>query len=375
MSVIGGEFNETRLLQQQHTADSLFLDGRIKQQWIPKISMLHYINSLQAPGLNVAFNTRPKKDYDVEIHWINTCEDFLLNENVNCQRGGEEPSTNAQTYKLEKEIVAGFTIRDEEFRDNIYDADMAIAKTFIQIDKQIVEEFAQYVTGQLNAFAGINQVTNGRGVIDPLDPTITNIAPSDWTAELMAYFSRVMALNRFDNAAIVTGSNLYETLYVAGAMNANTDGKGDWILWNKMPIWFDLFNVDVVNEPELFSYIVSQGATALVNKAWNPAMAKYMDHYAYTMRSRFFPAFEYDVYYDNSCHEPYGGVVRYNDMVVHNWKIVLNAELFLNPYGCDAVAITGDNGDTVTGENSGILRFRNQDPPATPTPTATPTQP
>jgi hypothetical protein len=368
MSITGGEFGETRLLQQRHLADELGLDGRIKQQWIPKINMLNYINSLQTPGLNMAFNTRPKKDYDVEIMWMNTCEPFNLADE-NCVRGGDEPSTNAHTYKLEKRIVKGFTIRDEEFRDNEYDADVAIAKTLIQIDKLICEEFAQYATARLNLFSGVNQVTDGKGVINPIDDTITDIDPSNWSAETMAYFSRVMQINRFDNAALISGSNLYETLFVANAQRGSDTGKGDYILWNGIPIWFDLFNVDSPNGNDLFTYLVSQGALATVSKAWNPAMAKYMDHYAYTMRSRFFPSFEYDVYYDNKCYNP-EGETRYKDMVVHNWKIVLTADIFKNPYGCDAIE---DDGVQLGGENTGILRFRNEVPALTGTPTPTPT--
>jgi hypothetical protein len=354
MSVTGGVFSETRLLQQRHLADELGLDGRIKQQFIPKINLLNYMNSLQTPGLNMAFNTKRKKEYDVEIHWINTCEDFTI-EDESCVRGGEEPSTNAQTYKLEKRITKGFTIHDADFRDNEYDADQLIAKTLIQIDKQIVEEFAQYATSFLNTASGVNQVTVGKGVINGLDNSITDIAPADWTAELMAYFSRVLQLNRFDNAAMISGSNLYETLFTANAMKENANGKGDFILWGGIPIWFDLFNIDGVNNPDLFTYMVNQGALAIVNKAWNPAMGKFMDHYAYTMRSRFFPGFEYDVFYDNKCNDD----ARFPDTVTHNWKIVLTADIFSNPFGCDAVE--GLDG-AVTGLNSGILRFRNAVP-------------
>jgi hypothetical protein len=354
MSVTGGIFNETRLLQQINRADQMALDGRIKQQYIPKIDMLRYIQSLQNPSLNVAFNTRPKKDYDVEINWVNTCEDFTIPD-ISCERGGPEPSTNAVQYTLYKRITKGFTIYDSDYRDNQYDADETIAKTMIQIDKQICEEFAQYCTAQLNFFSGVNQVTDGKGVINQGDNTITDIAPNDWTAELMAYFARVMILNRFDNAAMISGSNLFETLYTADAMKANSDGKGDAILWGGLPIWFDLFNVDGVNAPDYFTYLVSQNATALVNKAWNPAMARYFDHMAYTMRSRFFPGFTYDVFYDNRCDD----ANRYRDTVLHNYKIVLTAELFKNPFGCDALE---DGKLQFGGVNSGILRFRNRLP-------------
>ena len=369
MSRTPGEFDETRLLQVRDLADRMLLDSRIKQQFIPKMDVFNYMQSLQNPSLNVKFNERAKKDYDVEIHWMNACSDFELQEDVNCVRGGEELSTNAQTYSLTNHFTYGFSVREEEFRDNEHDFQEAIAKGMLRIDKQITEAYCQYLVGQLNTFSGVNQVTNGRGSIDPIDGTITNIDPADWTAEVMAYFSRVMQMNRFDNAALLTGSNLYETLIVAAANNANVDDKGDYILWGRIPIYNDLFNVDSVNDPDLMTYMVSPYATAQVSKAFNPDYMRYFDHAAYTEPSRFMPGLSYDVWYDNSCYTPesQSTSVRYNDMVLHNWKIRLNAELFQNPFGCNDIG--GD-------DNTGVLRFRNIDPAAvvTPTPTPTPTQ-
>ena len=346
MSIIPGEFNETRLLQVRDLADRMLLDGRIKQQFIPKMNMFNYIKSLENPNLNIKFNERPKKDYDVEIHWMNTCADFTIADE-SCILGGEQASTNAKEYKLEKRIVKGFTIRDDEFRDNEYDANEALAKLMLQVDKQITEEWCQYLTGRLNIFSGVNQVTDGKGTIDGVDDTITNIAPNDWTAELMAYYSRVMQINRFDNAALISGSNLYETIFVSQAMAANAEGKGDYILWNGMPIWFDLFNVDTVNQGDLYTYLVSQNALAQVNKAFNPDYKEYMDMIKWTQPSQFMQGMTYDVYYDNKCNESESA--RYPDMHHHNYKVILTADIFLNPYGCDEDE-----------ENSGVLRFRNQ---------------
>jgi hypothetical protein len=350
MSTIPGNFTETRLLQVRDRADRLMLDGRIKQQYIPKIATVNYLKSLENPNLNVTFNNRPKKEYDVEIHWMNTCADFTINDE-SCVLGGHEASTNAQTYTLYKRIVKGFTIKDDQFRDNEYDDDEALAKLMLQVDKQIAEEWARYITARLNLFAGVNQVTNGKGTIDVIDPNITNIAPADWTAEIMAYFSRVMQLNRFDNAALISGSNLYETIYIARAMAANAEGKGDFILWNDMPVWFDLFNIDSVNvnPDELFTYMVSRGSLAQVSKAFNPEYKAYMDMVKWTQPSQFLPGFTYDVYYENKCNND----SRFSDTHIHNFKVVLTADIFLNPYGCDS---DGDGG----GVNSGILRFRNQ---------------
>lgn len=364
MSITQGEFSETALLQSRYLADQLLLDGRVKQQYIPKIAGFNYLQSLQTARLNQAFNTMSKKDFDVEIMWENVCSDLTISD-TSCAIGGNEASTNTSTYSLSKRIVKGFTVDDDKLRNNEYDSELLIAKLMLQAEKQIAEEFAQYCIGRLNVFAGTNQVTSGKGQLFPSDNTITDIDPADWTSEIMAYFSRVMQLNRFSNAAMITGSNLYETLFVARAKNANAEGKGDFILWNEMPIWFDLFNVDSVNSGDLYTYMVEQGSIAMVSKSFNPdSVVRTFSDERFTMPSRFLPGFSYDVFYNNECKT--GGT--YKDVLKHNWKIVLTADMFKNPFGCDAIE---DGGVQTGGDNSGILRFRNQEP--TPAPTATPT--
>ena len=53
MSRTPGEFDETRLLVVRDLADRMLLDSRIKQQFIPKMNVFNYIQSLQNPSLNV----------------------------------------------------------------------------------------------------------------------------------------------------------------------------------------------------------------------------------------------------------------------------------------------------------------------------------
>lgn len=363
MSIIPGVFSHTALLQARDLADRMMLDGRVKQQYVPKTTAFQYLQNLQTASLNQAFNARPGKKYEVEIMWENVCADLTIADE-SCAIGGPEASTNTKVYELEKRIVKGFTIDDDKYRTNEFDSATSLAKLLLVAEKQIAEEFTQYALGRLNVFAGVNQVALGKGVINGLDPTITDIDPANWTAEIMAYFSRVIQLNRFSNAAMITGSNLYETLFVASANAANSEGKGDQILWNGMPIWFDLFNVDAVNGQELFTYMVEQGSIAMVNKTFNIAGTNFHDQ-RYTIPCRFLPGWNMDLYYTNNCNDD----GTHMDMLKHHWKIVLTADIFNNPFGCDA--IEDGFGVQTGGENSGILRFRNAVPEPAPTPTPT----
>lgn len=381
MSYSEGQFNETILLEQRARADQMMMDPLIRQQWQPKTNFYNYIRSLQNAKLNEAFNARGRKDFDVEIMWMNTCDDFEIADE-SCALGGKEASTNTQIYTLRRRKTYGFNVADDVFRDNAFDAEEALAKLLLRVDKQASEDFTKYLVDFVNINAGRNAVTDRYTVEDDR----TDIPADQWTAELMAYFARVMEMNRFNNAAMVSGANLWETMMVAAANNANVNDKGDYILWNSMPIWFDLFNVDTVNNDNqhivdgLFTYLITQGAIAVANKTWNPpAPQRTFDDVRYTMPSQFMPGMTYDVYYTNKCQEDsaadfdadtdadstgYRGELADNrgwrdgnfrsDALMHKYKIVLTAEAFVNPYGCDE-----DNLGHSDSDKSGILRFRN----------------
>lgn len=360
MSTVGGEFNETLLLQTRDRADRMMLDDRIKQQFIPKIAMYDYVRSLQTASINAALNARSGKEYDVEVMWMNACEDFSMDDN-SCALGTQEVSTNTQTYKLEKRIVKGFAVYDYKFRDNEFNAEEAIAKSLLQIDKQISEEFTRHLVTRLDSFAGINQVGTAENRL--IDGNVTYIPPEEWTAELMAYFSRVAIMNRFTNPVMVTGHNMYESMYVARAKQGDFDAGKDYVLWNGMPIWFDMFNMDSVLD-DYTTFMVSQGAIAMASKTWNPdAPFRSFDDIRYTMPSRFLNGMKYDVFYSNRCYPKSTDSTQYaaaegyqKDTLLHQWKVVLTADLFLNPFGCDA---TEDDDDDIGGENSGVLKFVN----------------
>ena len=144
-------------------------------------------------------------------------------------------------------------------------------------------------------------------------------------------------MNQFTSPILLSGVNLYEQEYIAAAMAANANGKGDYILYGDMKLYFDLFNIDTVNDPDEKSYLISQGALALGNRALNPERPERLQDFTrYKIRSQYLPMW-YDVYYDNECSSAY-------DLVKHNFKVKLTADVFNNPHGC-------------TEHNTGVLSF------------------
>lgn len=330
MSTTAGYFDETILNDIRVRAAQIKFDDRVKQQYVANYDV---IKAVQAVQTATVYNSKAKsKVVDVEVIWQNVCGQ-TVEDNVTCVIGGSKSSTNLKEYALTYEKVVNFSEDEADFDDNEFDIKSAIAKQFLTADKNITENFAQYCVAQIEAFRGWNVVTAGKGTPVGAD---TYIRPSHWNASLAAYFSRVAILNQFTTPKMLSGNNLYEQMWVAKANAANADGKGDAIMYGGMDMYFDLFNIDSVNDPTLKTYMLSMGSLAMASRALNPQNPDRTDVFTrWQMKSDYLP-FSYDVYYTTECTT--------DDRIQHNFKIKLNADLFINPTGCD------DN-------NTGVLSF------------------
>jgi len=333
MSTVAGAFSETTLLEQRVMADQIMFGDRINQQFIPKYDVIKAIAAAQTA--TVLTPTARIKDVDVVVEWINTC-DMICDTNTPCTVGGTKASTNTESYALTYERVVNFTASEADMITNDFDVNQLIAKQFLAADKLLTECYAQYAVGQLTAFAGVNETDpEGKGDIQG---ALTYIQAPFWNPNLMAYFNRVGVMNRFSSPVMLSGNNLYESVYIANA-NANNEGKRDGaILYGQLPWYFDLFNVDTVNTPDYYTYMLSMGSVAMANKFYNPTTPQVVNGVftRYTMPSRFLPGFTYDVFYTPACDG--------NDFVAHSYKVKLTADVFLNPVGC-------------TETNTGVLVF------------------
>lgn len=331
MSTTAGYFDETILNEVRVTAAAMMLDDRIKQQFIPKYDIISAIQAVQTPNLGMAF---PKgKINNVEIMWENACG-LEVEDNVTCEIGGTKTSTNIKEYTLSYEKVVKFSVDEADFIDNEFSVQSAIAKAMLRADKQLTEAYAQYCVAQLNAYAGQNMYTGGQGTVAGLT---TTVPAAFWDSTVMAYFEQVGILNRFTSPVFATGNNLYQPIWVANANAGNANGRGEPVMWNSSPIYFDLFNIDTVNTPTVRTYMLSQNSLAMASRTLNPDSVEVVHNVftRWTEQSRFLP-FKYDVYYDAECTT--------NDLIQHNFKIKLVADLFRNPIGCEEL-------------NHGILTF------------------
>jgi hypothetical protein len=85
--------------------------------------------------------------------------------------------------------------------------------------------------------------------------------------------------------------------------------------------------------------MMSLGSLALGNRYYNPEVPEVVNGVftRYRMESRFIPGLYMDVFYEPSCNGD-------DDLIKHDFKVKLQADLWNNPAGCDQ-------------DNTGILSF------------------
>lgn len=337
MSTVAGVFSETTLRTLRAIADEIMFDDRIKQQFIPQIGIMEGIRNVQTAQVNPKFSQlkdskgMPKRT-DVEVIWENACG-ITAQECTTCTLDGDKLSTNAQTYSLEFCKEVQFAVSEADYIDNEFDANLSIAKGLLRADKVLVEAYAAYAVSVLEANKGVNAFDGGKGCVLGSD---TYIQAAYWDAKLMAYFMRVAQLNSFTTPTLLSGSNLFEEYFVINKMQPDANGKGNQALMQTFPVYFDLFNIDTVNTPNLVTYLLSQNSLAIASRAYNPAVPEvYGASKRWSLPSKFIPEFKFDVFYTAACD---------NDFVEHQFKVKLLADLFVNPEGCEA-------------DNTGILSF------------------
>ena len=313
------------------------MDDRVKLQYQPQADLLAPFITNANKQVNVVHNSKGKmKNLTAEVEWINACE---IDDQActYCSPGGNELSTNTTTYTMDICREVGFTVTEYPMLTNDFDMDMLIAKGFMKADMLLSEYFAAQAVAFLNTNKGVNALAPGtnRGCISGTD---TYIKAAYWNAELMGYFARVRSRNRFGNPYLLSGANLHEAAIISNFNAGNADGKGSQAMFGSLPIYFDEYQIDTVNTPDLYTYMIQPGTYAVANKAYyNPTPITYFDDKRWSMSAGGIPGFEYDVHYSNACNAE-------NGFPDHNFTVKLNAGIFINPEQCD------DN-------NTGILTF------------------
>lgn len=332
MSTAAGVFAETTLVNIQAKADAIWMDRIQKMDYVPEAKV---VECLIAQTTAKFGDLKGKKDPSIDVGWVNAC-DVEADSCTDCTIAGTELSTNVEEYYLNRERCAEFTACENDFRTNFFDIEDVIAKGFLKASLALDEWWAAQAIAVLNANVGVNESDGGKGEVAG---TTTYVPSAYWSADLMGYLARVATVNRFKNPMLISGLNLYESVWTAEWEKCCENNIGKF---GTMDMCFDLFNIDSVNDPDYVTYMLNKGALAFVTKCYyegstaaNPV--KYMDQHRWSMPSFSLPGVCYDVHYDNECSSC-------GDFFTHNFKLKTFGDIFLNPVGC-------------TPNRTGILEF------------------
>jgi len=324
MSIAAGVFSETALVDIQVKIDQIWADAIQKQDYVANVDAVKAILANQTAFISELKGT---KDRTVDIGWINPCE--IADEACQiCTIDGEELSTNIAEKTLSTCREAHFKVEEGIFRTNMFNPEEVIAKGFLAAMKELDEFWAATLVAFMNAALGVNAITNGKGVVAG---TGTYVVPAFFDAGLMSYFNRVAIGNQFVNPFLLSGANLYESVWNANYERGQAGDESKILKFGSMPIYFDLFNIDAVNGDDLITYMIHKGSIAFVAKNYYPGtVTKYMDEYRWSMPSKNIPGLVYDVHYKDSC-EAQGSY----DAMTFQYKLKTFGDYFLNPTGCD----------------------------------------
>lgn len=328
MAIQSGDFSPSQLVKSQMTADKMFADDMMKADFEANVDTWKAIKKEQ--NANVTILTDPKKDRDVTLHWINLCgEEAVDCDGDDCDLEGVELGTDSKDYKLELCKQFKFTVDEMTFRSNDYSMEQVVAKGLLKGDKILSEAITKSGIARIESFKGTNTLTNGLGTINPTT-TETDIPSSDWNERLFAYLYRAGIMNQFSNPFLLSGSNLFEDRLVTMLAQANSEGKGAAALYKMMRTYFDLFNIDVMNDPSLKSYMINRGSVAFASKVYygaKPTQYIGAGQMRWSIPSRNLDGHRIDIYYTNRCS---------GDTMKHDFKMKVHYDYFLNPTGCDA---------------------------------------
>lgn len=311
-------------------------DNQNQSDAIANVDTLTAIAANQTSKVDVIIEN--EKDRDVKLTWIKACPPEPDDATDSCTFAGEEVSTDSQVYSLGQYKETQFKINIDGFYDNEFQASDASAALLRAHMIGHAEQAAKYAVAKLNAFAGTNLYSN-RGKWN-ISGTTTEIPEGMWDSSLFGALLRTAKKNKLLMPFLLSGELLDQEFFMYKTGVGNADGKGDEQRIRAMQTYFDLHNVDEVNEDEYCAYMIAKGALAIASKAYYTEQVVEIPgrdaHKRVKMKNPFADMLWSDIQITTQCS---GG------KTYEHWKIKTKYDIFRNPLGC------------VSG-TTGILKFK-----------------
>ena len=326
MPITQGNFTASQLAQTIVKADRMFSDDMRKADYTANVDVYKAVKAEQTADVRILKSS--EKDRDVKVFWINNCTNQATDCDADdCDLGGEEAGTDSKTYGIGECIKYDFTVNEYMFRSQEITMEEVVAKQMLLADKALAEKCAQFIAARIESYKGTNTVTNGLGVNNATSGDV-DIPAAAWNERVFAYLYRAAIQNQFSNPFLLSGTNMFEDKFITEKSKGNAEGKGAAALYASMRQYYDLFNMDLVTNPDLKTYMINRGSIAFASKNYYPARPiNYKEQDRYSIASKNLAGVRYDVIYTNKCS---------GNEYKHHWRLKLHFDTFLNPTGCDA---------------------------------------
>ena len=327
-----GDFTASNLVDVQLKADAIWMDNMAKTDYIADVEAFKALKENQSANVSTL---ETGKDFKTTISWIQDCDIVATACTDDCSIDGVELSTESKDLEITSCVKTSFKVERKGFRTNLYDMQEVVAKGMLKASKVLDEEITKAGIAFLNTSAGANIYAGPLGTLVSGD---TEIAALNWDTRLLPYLRMVATKNRFNNPFMLSGENYWYADNEATYNKDNADGKGDNVRNSLLKRYYDLFNIEAVNDPDLVTYLINRGAVAFASKNYDPAQPYDImnpGQKRYSIESRNLPGVRYDVIYTTKC---------ISNKIYDVWDFRGYYDFFLNPTGCVA-------------DRTGILRF------------------
>lgn len=303
--------------------DTVWPENASKKMYQAKVEALRAIRENQT--VTLAPLQEKDKTNSVKLIWMEMCNDDIAACSDLCDNPAfAELQSGCETHSLSCLAEVGFKIGENTFDSKYGNYQDAIAFGMMANLKKLDERLAVLGVTALGAMAGVNQYTEGitEGTGNAFIP------PQYWGPDLMGEFAMISQINRFNDAYLLSGTNLYKSLWNSEMNRSNGEGKGAANKMSSMDIYFDLFNVNPVAGKS--TYMIDPNAIAFINKAKYSSTPKEYTNGAnmtlYSVESKNLPGIFYDVKYTTVCTDA---------EVFHQFKIWATGAFLQNPTGCN----------------------------------------
>lgn len=329
-----GSLTCAELAEVQLKADQVWADNAARKDYIADVATIEAIRKEQTAVLAPLENS--DKDNTVRIAWIKDCDETIEACTDECSVGGPEAETACDVHELDLCRKVGFTVREKVFRTSMFTKEEVIAKQMLRKMKLLDEWLNDQMITTINANVGVNAFTTGKGTVAGFT---TTIPAAYWNASLFSYFIMAAKKNKFADAFLLSGDNLYEAWWNAQMNKVQPNDAADILKMDSFRKYFDIQALDALLSPDKKTFLIDRGALAFVIKAYWPTSPVEFNGSGltkYSVPSKNLPGVMYDVTVTDRCVD--------NEMF-YDFSIQFKAGMFINPKGCNL-------------NNTGILEFK-----------------